>query len=57
MAGDKLLVCTDGLTDMLNDQKLRDALVASAGNPAATLADAGVEAGGRDNVTAVVVAI
>ena len=54
VAGDVLLVCTDGLTDMLGDAEIVASLLAGTANPAAALADAAVEAGGRDNVTVVV---
>lgn len=54
--GDVFLLCTDGLTDMLRDGQLQSALEARSVNPAARLAEAAVEAGGRDNVTAVVIA-
>lgn len=53
-AGDRLLVCTDGLTDMLEDGEVLGRLRAGTANPAADLADAAVKAGGRDNVTVVV---
>lgn len=54
--GDCLLLCTDGLTDMLDDATI--AQVLGAGEPAATtcrrLVDLAVERGGKDNVTAIV---
>jgi protein phosphatase len=54
--GDCLLLCTDGLTDMVNDAQIQAIL---AGNePAAQtcqrLIDAALQAGGADNVTVVV---
>lgn len=52
-AGDTLLLCTDGLTDMLDDVEILARLRAETPNPAAALADAAVEAGGRDNVTVI----
>lgn len=52
---DSLLVCTDGLTDMLSDEEVEDVLARRGPNPAAALVAAAVEAGGRDNVTAVAV--
>lgn len=55
--GDRLLLCTDGLTEHLEDAELA-ALLAGA-EPAGTLADRliaeAVARGGRDNVTAIVV--
>jgi protein phosphatase len=54
--GDCLLLCTDGLTDMVDDATI--AQVLGAGEPAATtcrrLIDLALERGGKDNVTAVV---
>ena len=52
---DVLLICTDGLTDMLSDEEVVDLLARRVPNPAAALVAAAVEAGGRDNVTAVAV--
>ena len=56
VAGDRLLICTDGLTDMLDEEAVCARLRAVTENPAAALADAAVDAGGRDNVTVVVAA-
>jgi serine/threonine protein phosphatase PrpC len=54
--GDVVLLCTDGLTDMLDDGRIA-AILAAEANPEAAcgrlVAEAN-EAGGRDNVTAVV---
>jgi protein phosphatase len=55
--GERLLACSDGLHGELTDEQLREILLA-AGRPAATVAAlvaAANRAGGRDNVTAVVV--
>jgi protein phosphatase len=55
--GERLLVCSDGLHGELSDEQLREILVAG-GRPSATTAaliQAANRAGGRDNVTAVVV--
>jgi protein phosphatase len=54
--GDTLLLCTDGLTDMVDDAAIAQILT---GNPIAVdaahhLLEAALTAGGRDNVTAVV---
>jgi protein phosphatase len=54
--GDRLLICTDGLTDMLDEEAICARLRAVSHNPAAALADAAVDAGGRDNVTVIVAA-
>lgn len=56
-AGDRMLICSDGLTGELTDQ-LISAILLTYPNPteaAGQLVDAAVHAGGRDNVTAVVV--
>ncbi len=56
-AGERYLMCTDGLTFELSDDELRAAL--AAGEPAQATADrlvrAALGAGGHDNVSAVVV--
>jgi len=49
----RVLLCTDGLTDEVADEEIA-ALLGSSGDPAAALVDAALAAGGRDNVTAVV---
>lgn len=52
----RLLLCSDGLNSELNDAAIADVLAADAPAPAAQrLVDAAVRAGGRDNVTVVVV--
>lgn len=54
-AGDVFLACSDGLTNELSDDQIA-AIVTAARSPrdaAAQLVGAAVEAGGRDNVTAV----
>lgn len=58
-AGERFLLCSDGLTNELTDDVLRELLEAHD-DPQATadeLVRAAVAAGGRDNVTVVVVAI
>jgi len=55
--GDRLLLCTDGLTSMLEDDEIRSVLL-NEREPAAAaqhLVDEALEAGGKDNVTALVV--
>ena len=56
VSGDKLLLCCDGLTDMLTDQKITRILSNSDTPEAACryLVDAANQAGGRDNITTVV---
>lgn len=54
-AGDRILLCSDGLSDYLTDDVL--AAVLATGDPAAcadALVEAALEAGTRDNVTVVV---
>ncbi|MDQ1585088.1 MAG: family protein phosphatase [Actinomycetota bacterium] len=57
-SGDRLLLCSDGLTNMVPDSVLQDLLQASSDPQAASdaLAEAALAAGGIDNVTVVVVA-
>jgi protein phosphatase len=53
---DCLLLCTDGLTEMVDDQRIAEtlALETSTANACQRLIDLALEAGGRDNITAVV---
>ena len=53
--GDRLLLCTDGLTDMVPDAKIAQILSGLASSLAAcqALIAAALEAGGKDNVTVV----
>jgi serine/threonine protein phosphatase PrpC len=55
--GDRILLCTDGLTDMLDDAKIAAILTAETEPQAAceSLVAAANKAGGYDNVTALVV--
>jgi protein phosphatase len=58
-SGDKLLLCTDGLTDMVSDERIA-ALLAQPVHPEVTcgaLIDAALASGGTDNVTVIVAAI
>ena len=56
---DTLLVCTDGVADLLDDERIRELLIAAAaGGPCAqarALVAAALQAGGTDNATALVV--
>jgi len=57
MAGDKILICSDGLTDMVNDRDIAAILSvpASAVDTTQTLVTQALANGGRDNVTAMVI--
>jgi protein phosphatase len=46
---DTYMLCSDGLTDMLSDQKI--ASLMAAGADANALCEAAIEAGGLDNVS------
>jgi serine/threonine protein phosphatase PrpC len=54
--GFRLLICSDGLTKELGDDRIRLHLAAglSAGETAHALVDAALAAGGRDNITTIV---
>ncbi|MGI8585216.1 MAG: Stp1/IreP family PP2C-type Ser/Thr phosphatase [Thermoleophilaceae bacterium] len=54
-AGDVYLVCSDGLTSMISEERLRDLLPAdgSLDEAAQRLVEAANEAGGKDNITVV----
>ncbi len=56
-AGDKLLICSDGLTDMVKATMIADVLSVSAGavDTTQTLVTQALANGGRDNVTAMVI--
>ena len=57
-AGDRLLLCSDGLTEELSDSAIAGFLQSPLCDKAATaLVQAAKEKGGRDNITVVVVAI
>lgn len=56
--GDIFLLCTDGLTNMLDDNDIKQAIVTNKGNIAATgeyLVDEANRRGGKDNITIVLV--
>jgi serine/threonine protein phosphatase PrpC len=57
-AGDRFLLCSDGLTDMVPEDRILGILTQSPSDPERTarrLLSAALEAGGTDNVTVVVV--
>ncbi len=58
-SGDVLLLCSDGLTDMLDDARISAVLSAETEPEAACrrLVSEANEAGGHDNITAVVARI
>jgi len=58
-SGDRLLLCSDGLTEELSDQLIASYLksIRVCEKAAATLVEAAKEHGGRDNITVVVVMI
>ncbi len=58
--GDALLLCSDGLWEMVRDPMLEKIMRASASQPShasTTLLDAALEAGGADNVSVIVVSV
>ena len=59
-AGDVFLLCSDGLTDLVEDHTIEDTLVAAAGNwerAAQRLIDLANNNGGRDNISVVIAAL
>ena len=53
--GDRLLLCSDGLTDLVPDQVVAELLATTdPQSAAAVLVQAALAAGGKDNVTCVV---
>ncbi|RPI53028.1 MAG: serine/threonine-protein phosphatase [Acidobacteria bacterium] len=55
-SGDRLLLCSDGLTDLVDDDTIRQVLVdcRESAEACRQLVDRALERGGRDNVTVVV---
>lgn len=53
--GEAFLICSDGLTRELSDARIAEILSAGGSDVADRLVEAAIEAGGHDNVTAVVV--
>ena len=56
--GDRLLLCSDGLTDMVDDNLIRQTLIENrdSGEAGRRLIDIALEHGGRDNATVIVAA-
>ena len=55
-SGDKFLLCTDGLTNMIDDEEIAK-ILRTASDPAEALIDAALKAGGKDNVTVIVAGV
>lgn len=58
--GDRILLCSDGLTDMISEGRIADTLLVGGEEPesvARSLLSESLEAGGEDNVTVIVVDI
>jgi len=54
--GDRLMLCSDGLTDMVADERIAEVMrLKDPHSAAAVLTQAALEAGGHDNITCVVV--
>jgi protein phosphatase len=53
--GDQILLCTDGLTDLVSEAAIREVLrcAGTAADACRALVDLALEAGGKDNVTVV----
>jgi serine/threonine protein phosphatase PrpC len=57
-AGDKILLCTDGLTDLVDDQEIQETLNQEpAIDAVASLIDLARERGGYDNITVVILEV
>ncbi len=54
--GDMFLLCTDGLTNMVDDESIKK-ILQTAQNPADALIEAALSAGGKDNVSVIVVGV
>ncbi len=52
---DRILLCSDGLTDMIGEDEIVDVLQRNSAHPARALVAAAIAVGARDNVTAVVI--
>lgn len=53
-AGDIFLLCSDGLTNMVDEAVIREALQEGPADKARYLVDLAIQAGGFDNITAIV---
>ncbi len=56
-AGDKLLLCTDGLTNMVDIGKIKTLLQLPAEEAVEKLIEASLQGGGTDNITAVLITV
>ena len=56
VAGDKFLLCSDGLTNMVNESSIKNIInIMPADNPAKLLIEQALAAGGIDNITAILI--
>lgn len=55
--GDRFIICSDGLTDMVADTEIADIVENNAADPAVALVDKALKNGGHDNVTVIVIQI
>ena len=58
--GDTYLLCSDGLSDMVEDEEIRLTLVTLRSNPSLTvqqLVQAANDNGGRDNISAMLIRV
>ena len=55
-SGDKFLLCTDGLTNMVEDAEIKK-ILQTAAQPAEALIEAALEFGGKDNITVIVAGV
>lgn len=55
MGNGKILICSDGLTDMCSDEEIAEILSSDSENYAELLVKKALENGGKDNVTCVVI--
>jgi len=57
MPGDRFLLCSDGLYNMVPDERMNHLVASGSQDPAADLVNAANDAGGFDNITVVLVEI
>lgn len=55
--GDRFIICSDGLTDMVSDVEIAGIIDKNPNDPEAALIDKALENGGHDNVTVIVIEI